>query len=83
MKDLVRVLIRYFLVFERIDYLAAKKRLRLKSLNFSLSPNYLGYPHCSVSFELFYRKILNLGILSNEDLDFVKTSVKETAVSSY
>ena len=31
----------------------------------------------------FYRNIRNLGILSNEDLDFVKTRTKEAALSSY
>ena len=34
-------------------------------------------------FELFYRNIRNLEILSNEDLDFVKTKTKETALSSF
>ena len=34
-------------------------------------------------FELFYRNIRNLEILSNEDLDFVKTKTKERALSSY
>ena len=32
---------------------------------------------------MFYRNIPNLGILSNEDLDFVKTRTKEAALSSY
>ena len=32
---------------------------------------------------MFYRNICNLGILSNEDLDFVKTRTKEAALSSY
>ena len=34
-------------------------------------------------FELFYRNIRNLEVLSNEDLDFVKTKTKETALSSF
>ena len=34
-------------------------------------------------FELFYRNIGNLEVLSNEDLDFVKTKTKETALSSF
>ena len=33
--------------------------------------------------KLFYRDIRNLEILSNEDLDFVKTETKETALSSF
>ena len=32
---------------------------------------------------MFYRNIRNLGILSNEDLDFVKTRTKEEPLSSY
>ena len=36
-----------------------------------------------VDFDLFYRNICNLGILSNEDQDFVKTRTKEVALSSY
>ena len=32
---------------------------------------------------MFYRDIRNLEILSNEDLDFVKTKTKETALSSF
>ena len=34
-------------------------------------------------FELFYRDIRNLEVLSNEDLDFVKTKTKETALSLF
>ena len=36
-----------------------------------------------VHFELLYRDIRNLEILSNEDLDFVKTKTKEIALSSF
>ena len=36
-----------------------------------------------VQFELFFKDIRNLQILSNEDLDFVKTKTKEAALSSY
>ena len=32
---------------------------------------------------MFYRNIRDLGILSDEDLDFVKTRTKEAALSSY
>ena len=36
-----------------------------------------------LQFELFFRDIRNLDILSNEDLDFVKAKTKETAFSFY
>ena len=34
-------------------------------------------------FELFYRQIRNLEILSNEDLDFVRKKTKETTLLSF
>ena len=40
----------------------------------------MDYP---VQFELFFRDIHNLDILSNKDLDFVKAKTKEVALSSY
>ena len=43
----------------------------------------MDYDDCSVNFELFYRNIRNLDILSNKDLDFVKIRPKEEALSSY
>ena len=36
-----------------------------------------------VHFELFYRYIRDLEILSNEDLDFVKRNTKERALPSF
>ena len=55
----------------------------MKSLNFSLPPKHLDYTDYLITFDLFYRNICNLGILSNEDVDFVKTRPTEAAVSSY
>ena len=51
-------------------------------MNFCLPPKQLKYADYLVHFELFYRDICNLEILSNEDLDFVKTKTKEAALSS-
>ena len=51
--------------------------------NFSLPPNYLDYADYLANFELFYKNIHNLGILPNEDLDFVKKRIKEAVLSSY
>ena len=51
-------------------------------MNFCLPPKQLKYSDYLVHFELFYRDICNLEILSNEDLDFVKTKTKEAALSS-
>ena len=60
-----------------------EKKLLAKGLNFCLTPKKLNYADCLVHFELFYRDICNLEILFNEDLDFVKTKAKETALSSF
>ena len=60
-----------------------EKRLLAKGLNFSFPCKYLAYADYLVNFELFYRNIPNLSILSKEDLDFVKTRTKEAALPSY
>ena len=69
--------------FSKYELSDCEKRLLLKVSNFSLPPKYLDYAYCLVNFELFYRNICNLGILSNEDLDFVKIKTKEASLSSY
>ena len=70
------ILVRSFLIFQSMTV----KKASCKRFNFILPPKYLDY---AVNFELFYRNICNLGILSNEDLDFVKTRTKEAALFSY
>ena len=52
-------------------------------LRTSKRPSRLKYADYLVRFELFYRDIGNLQILSNEDLDFVKTKTKGTVLSSF
>ena len=59
------------------------KSLLTKGLNFSIPCKKLDYADYLVQFELFFRDIRNLDILSNEDLDFVKAKTKEAALSSY
>ena len=49
-----------------------EKKLFAKGLNFCLPPKQLKYADYLAHFQLFYRDIRNLEILSNEDLDFVK-----------
>ena len=60
-----------------------EKKLLAKGLNFCLPPKQLKYADYLAHFELFYRDIRNLEILSNEDLDFVKIKTKETALLSF
>ena len=60
-----------------------EKSLLTKGLNFSLPCKKLDYADYLVQFELFFRDIRNLDILSNEDFDFVKAKTKEAALFSY
>ena len=59
------------------------KRSSTEVLNFCLPAKQLFYANYLVHFQLFYKDVLNLEILSNEDLDFVKMKTKETALSSF
>ena len=69
--------------FSKYVLSGTEKKLLVKGLNFCLPPKQLKYADYLVHFELFYRDIRNLEILSNEDLDLVKTKTKETALSSF
>ena len=60
-----------------------EKSLLIKGLNFSMPCKKLGYVDYLQQFELFFKDIRNLQILSNEDLGFVKAKTKEAALSSY
>ena len=60
-----------------------EKSLLTKGLYFSIPCKKLYDVDYLVQFELFFRDIHNLEILSNEDLDFVKAKTKETVLSSY
>ena len=69
--------------FSKYELSDCEKRLLVKGLNLSLPPKYLDYTDYLVNFELFYRNIRNLVILSKEDIDYVKTRIKEADLSSY
>ena len=75
------ILVSSFLFFQSMKCLNVKKGLN--GLTFSLPPKYLEYADYLVNFEWLYRNIRNLGILSNEDPDFVKTRTKEAVKYSY
>ena len=60
-----------------------EKSLLPKGLYFSIPCKKLYDVDYLVQFDLFFRDIHNLEILSNEDLDFVKAKTKETVLSSY
>ena len=61
----------------------AEKSLLVKGLSFSLPPKQLSYSDYLINFELFYRSIDNLKILSGGNLDFIKTRIKDTALTSF
>ena len=61
----------------------AEKSLLQKGLNFSKLPKKLNHADYLVNFELFYRGICNLQVLSIEDLDFIKTKTKDIVLPSY
>ena len=65
------------LVCKELETRYGRTRTRGFFSNFSLPPKYLDFGDYLVNFELFYRNIRDLSILSNEDLDFVKTSKKK------
>ena len=53
-----------------------------KGLIFAISPSKLNYADYLTNFELLFRDIKTLS-LSSEDLDFVKTKIKDVALSSF
>ena len=55
----------------------------MKGLSFSLPTKKLRYSDYLVNFELFYRSIDNLKILSGENLHYVKTKIKYLALTSF
>ena len=63
--------------------LLAEKSLLQKGLNFSILLKKLHHADYLVHFELFYRYICNLQVVSTEDLDFIKTKTKDIALSSF
>ena len=69
--------------FSKVSLTEAEKSLLVKGLSFSLPPKQLSYSDYLINFELFYRSIDNLKILSGDNLDFIKTRIKDTALTSF
>ena len=68
--------------FSKATLNESEKALLSKGLNFSLPPKQLKYADYLLNFELFFRDICKLDILSNENLEFLKTKIKDVALSS-
>ena len=60
-----------------------EKSLLVKGLSFPLPPKKLSYSNYLVNFELFYRNIDNLKIISGDNLDYIKTKIKDLALTSF
>ena len=69
--------------FSKLSLTDAEKTLLVKGLSFALPPKQLNYSDYFINFELFYRSIDNLKILSGDNLDFIKTRIKDTALTSF
>ena len=69
-----------FFNYSNISLSGAEESLFVKGLKFSIPPKKLNYADYLVNFGLFYRSIYNLDGMSNENLDFVKTKIKDAAL---
>ena len=69
--------------FSNVTLTEAEKLLLVKGLSFSLPPEKLSYSDFLINFELFYRSIDNLNILSGDNLDFIKTKIKDAAFTFF
>ena len=63
-----------------MSYQIVKSLFLLKVLNFSILCKKLDYADYLVQFELLFRDIGNLDIMSNEDLDFVKAKSGQSLI---
>ena len=55
----------------------------MEGLSFAVPPKQLIYSDYLINFELFYRSTNNLKILSGNNLDLVKTRIKDTSLTSF
>ena len=68
--------------FSKATLNESEKALLSKGLNFFFPPKQLKYADYLLNFELFFRDICKLGILSNENLEFLKIKIEDVALSS-
>ena len=69
--------------FSKVSLTKTEKSLSVKGLSFSLPPKQLSYSDFLINFEFFYRSTDNLKIVSGDNLDFIKTRIKDTALKSF
>ena len=69
--------------FSNVSLMEAEKSLLVKGLSLSLPPKKLSHSNYLGNFELFYRNIDNLKILSWYNLDYIETKIKDLALTSF
>ena len=69
--------------FSNLSLTKAEKSLLMKGLSFLLQPKKLSYSDYLVNFELFYISINNLKIICGNNLDYIKSKVKDLALTSF
>ena len=69
--------------FSNVTLTEAEKSLLGKSLSLSLPPEKLSYSDYLINFELFYKSVDHLNILSGDNVDFIKTKIKRVALTSF
>ena len=69
--------------FSKLSLTDAENSLLVKGLSFAIPPKQLSYSDYLINFELFYRSIDNLKILSGDNLDFLKIRIKDTLLTSF
>ena len=69
--------------FSKVSLTDAEKSLLVKGLSFALPLKQLSYSDYLINFEIFYRSTDNLEVLSGDNLDFIKTGIKDAALMSF
>ena len=69
--------------FSKLFLTDVEKPLLVKGLNFALPPKQLSYSDYLNNFELFFRSIDTLKILLGDNSDFIKTKIKDTALTFF
>ena len=69
--------------FRKVSPIEVEKLLLVKGLSSSLPPKQLNYSGYLINFELFCRSIDDLKSLYGDNLDFIKTRIKDVALMSF
>ena len=67
----------------KVSLIETEKSVVAKGLSLLLPPKHLSYSEYLINFELFCRSTDQLKILSGDNLDFMKTRIKDTALTYF